>query len=121
MGTPSAYHDDGYLRCLARPNGSATRWRTVADLTNRFYYFESTTSLNLIWVNALKSRCKFTRRERSKSKFPAKIQASELVDISISGCQVENNRNPNRWRRCRLGLIFRPLHHASTYFGSWQI
>jgi penicillin V acylase-like amidase (Ntn superfamily) len=35
----------------ARPNISATRWRTVADLTNRIYYFESATSPNLVWVN----------------------------------------------------------------------
>lgn len=33
-----------------RPNVSATRWRTVADLTNKVYYFESTLSPNLIWV-----------------------------------------------------------------------
>jgi penicillin V acylase-like amidase (Ntn superfamily) len=33
-----------------RPNISATRWRTVADLTNRVYYFESTISPNVIWV-----------------------------------------------------------------------
>jgi len=34
----------------ARPNISATRWSTVADLTNRVYYFESTTSPNIVWV-----------------------------------------------------------------------
>jgi penicillin V acylase-like amidase (Ntn superfamily) len=34
----------------ARPNISATRWRTVWDLTNLIYYFESTTSPNLVWV-----------------------------------------------------------------------
>lgn len=34
----------------ARPNISATRWRTVGDLTNLVYYFESTTSPNLVWV-----------------------------------------------------------------------
>lgn len=34
----------------ARPNISATRWRTVADLTNLVYYFESTTSPNIVWV-----------------------------------------------------------------------
>ena len=34
----------------ARPNISATRWRTVADLTNQTYYFESATSPNLVWV-----------------------------------------------------------------------
>lgn len=33
------------------PNTSATLWRTVADLTNRTYYFESTTSPNIIWVS----------------------------------------------------------------------
>lgn len=33
-----------------KPNISATRWRTVADLTNRIYYFESTISPNVVWV-----------------------------------------------------------------------
>ncbi|MCX5816845.1 MAG: linear amide C-N hydrolase [Proteobacteria bacterium] len=33
-----------------RPNISSTRWRTVADLTKRAYYFESTISPNIIWV-----------------------------------------------------------------------
>ena len=33
-----------------RPNYSATRWRTVCDLTNGVYYFESTTSPNIIWI-----------------------------------------------------------------------
>src|SRR5262249_9054559 len=34
----------------ARPNISPTRWRTVCDLTNLVYYFESSTSPNLVWV-----------------------------------------------------------------------
>jgi penicillin V acylase-like amidase (Ntn superfamily) len=34
----------------SRPNISPTRWRTVSDLTNRVYYFESTTSPSIIWV-----------------------------------------------------------------------
>lgn len=33
-----------------QPNISTTRWRTVCDLTNRVYYFESTISPNIIWV-----------------------------------------------------------------------
>lgn len=33
-----------------RPNISSTRWRTVSDLTNMVYYFESTSSPNIIWV-----------------------------------------------------------------------
>jgi choloylglycine hydrolase len=34
----------------ARPNISATRWRTVADLTHRRYFWEQTTSPNIVWV-----------------------------------------------------------------------
>jgi len=34
-----------------RPNISSTRWRTVADLTNKTYYFESATSLNVLRVS----------------------------------------------------------------------
>ena len=34
----------------SRPYVSATRWRTIADLTNLVYYFESTTSPNIVWV-----------------------------------------------------------------------
>ena len=34
-----------------RPNISSTRWRTIADLTNKTYYFESATNLNVIRVS----------------------------------------------------------------------
>lgn len=33
-----------------RPNVSTTRWRTVADLTDLVYFFESTRSPNVVWV-----------------------------------------------------------------------
>ena len=33
------------------PNLSPTYWRSVADSTNRIYYFESTLSPNIVWVN----------------------------------------------------------------------
>ncbi len=33
------------------PNTSPTIWRTVADLTNGLYFYESTTSPNIIWVD----------------------------------------------------------------------
>jgi penicillin V acylase-like amidase (Ntn superfamily) len=33
-----------------RPNISTTLWRTVADLTHGVYYFESTTSPNVVWA-----------------------------------------------------------------------
>ena len=33
-----------------RPHVSTTRWRTVADLTEGRYFYESTTSPNVVWV-----------------------------------------------------------------------
>jgi penicillin V acylase-like amidase (Ntn superfamily) len=36
---------------LERPNIAPTRWRTLQDLTNHDYYFESTTAPNLFWVH----------------------------------------------------------------------
>jgi penicillin V acylase-like amidase (Ntn superfamily) len=35
---------------VVRPNVSTTRWRTVTDLTERRYFFESTSSPNVVWV-----------------------------------------------------------------------
>jgi choloylglycine hydrolase len=37
-----------------RPYASATRWRTVADTTSLVYFFESTTSPNIVWVQLKK-------------------------------------------------------------------
>lgn len=34
----------------ARPEASHTVWRTVADATDRLYFFESTLSPNIVWV-----------------------------------------------------------------------
>lgn len=34
----------------ARPNISTTRWRTVADITSRRYFFESSTAPSVLWV-----------------------------------------------------------------------
>lgn len=42
FGAPNAQH----------PEVNPTLWRTVADLTNGVYFFESTTSPNIIWVEA---------------------------------------------------------------------
>jgi penicillin V acylase-like amidase (Ntn superfamily) len=33
-----------------QPNISSTIWRTVADQKNKVYFFEDTTSPNLVWV-----------------------------------------------------------------------
>jgi choloylglycine hydrolase len=35
---------------VQRPYVSATRWRTVADLTNGVYFFETSLSPNIVWV-----------------------------------------------------------------------
>lgn len=45
MSTPYGVDDPD------KPNISATRWRTVADLTNKRYYFEFTDMPNLVWVD----------------------------------------------------------------------
>ncbi len=34
----------------SRPNISQTIWRSVADLTNRMYFYESSYSPNIIWL-----------------------------------------------------------------------
>ena len=34
-----------------QPNISSTRWRTVADQKNKVYYFESTLSPDIFWVD----------------------------------------------------------------------
>jgi hypothetical protein len=34
-----------------RPNLSPTYWRSVADSTNKIYYFESALSPNIVWLN----------------------------------------------------------------------
>ncbi len=38
-----------------QPNIASTRWRTVADQKNRVYYFESTISPNIFWVDLRKA------------------------------------------------------------------
>lgn len=35
----------------SKPNQSQTRWRTLIDLTNRTYFFESTLSPNIVWAH----------------------------------------------------------------------
>lgn len=45
MSTPYGINDPD------KPNISATRWRTVSDLTNKRYYFEFTDMPNLVWLD----------------------------------------------------------------------
>lgn len=48
----------------ARPNISPTRWRTVADLTKRIYYYENTESPNLVWVEL--EKLNFDKKQKTK-------------------------------------------------------
>ncbi len=60
----------------ARPNISSTRWRTVADLTNRVYFFESTISPNIVWV----------RLDKLNFKAGAPVKKLDLVgEIDLVG------------------------------------
>ncbi|MDO8526775.1 MAG: linear amide C-N hydrolase, partial [Deltaproteobacteria bacterium] len=34
-----------------KPNIAATRWRSVIDMTRKIYFFESTISPNIVWVD----------------------------------------------------------------------
>ena len=45
MSTPFGMDDPD------KPNISATRWRTIADLTNKRYYFEFADMPNVVWVD----------------------------------------------------------------------
>jgi len=45
MSTPFGVDDPD------KPNISATRWRTIADLTNKRYYFEFADMPNVVWVD----------------------------------------------------------------------
>ncbi|MGD2025545.1 MAG: linear amide C-N hydrolase [Methyloceanibacter sp.] len=45
MSTPFGMEDPD------KPNISATRWRTIADLTNKRYYFEFADMPNVVWVD----------------------------------------------------------------------
>jgi penicillin V acylase-like amidase (Ntn superfamily) len=45
MSTPFGVDDP------SKPNISATRWRTIADLTNKRYYFEFADMPNVVWVD----------------------------------------------------------------------
>ena len=55
------------------PNTSQTIWRTVADLTNGVYYFESTTSPNIVWVKLNKLDFSEGARSRSSISSTARI------------------------------------------------
>ena len=49
--TEDTYTVTAIKETLERSNISSTRWRTVADQKNKVYYFESTLSPDIFWVD----------------------------------------------------------------------
>lgn len=47
---------------LEEPNTSATIWRTVADISNRTFFFESSTSPNIVWIKL--DKLDFTKTQK---------------------------------------------------------
>lgn len=58
------------------PNTSTTIWRTVADLSNRTYFFESSFSPNIIWVKL--DKLDFTKSQ----KLDLTINPDQVGDVS---------------------------------------
>ena len=70
MATPIGYNDP------KAPNVSATQWRTIADLTNKRYYFEFTNMPNVVWIDL----------DDLNLKKGAPVQAFDLAaDLEASG------------------------------------
>lgn len=75
-----------------RPNVAPTRWRIVCDLTNKVYYFESTTSPNIIWV----------RLDELDFSNGAPVKKIDLVDAPDRVGNVSSefkNAEPFEWAR----------------------
>jgi penicillin V acylase-like amidase (Ntn superfamily) len=75
-----------------KPNISPTLWRTVSDLTNKLYYFESTTSPNIIWVSL--DELDFNHGAPSK-KIDLVNQPDRVGDVSVEFKDIE----PFEWAR----------------------
>lgn len=58
----------------ARPYISTTRWRTVADLTRGIYFYESTLSPNVVWVE-------LDKLNFAKNALTQKIQLARNYDL----------------------------------------
>ena len=65
-----------------RPNISATRWRTVIDLTNLTYYFESSLNPNIVWVN-------LNELDFAEGASAQKLDLSQDRDAHIGDCSKQ--------------------------------
>lgn len=83
-----------------QPNIASTRWRTVADQKNKVYYFESTLSPDIFWINfkdlnfktgAPVKKLTLTGREIYAGNAAGRFQAGKSLHFlfgNIEGCFV---------------------------------
>lgn len=63
-----------------QPNIASTRWRTVADQKNLVYYFESTISPNIFWIDCRKADFSVGTPVKKLSLTNGEIYAGDTVD-----------------------------------------
>ncbi len=64
----------------SQPNIASTRWRTVADQKNLVYYFESTLSPDIFWIDFKKLDFNRDRKIRKLSLTNGEIYAGDAAD-----------------------------------------
>lgn len=64
----------------SQPNIASTRWRTVADQKNRVYYFESTLSPDIFWIDLKKLDFNSGAKVRKLSLTNGEIYAGHAAD-----------------------------------------
>jgi penicillin V acylase-like amidase (Ntn superfamily) len=80
-----------------RPNIAPTLWRTVSDLTNRVYYFESTTSPNIICV-------RLDELDFSKGAPVKKIDLVNVPDRVGDVSSEFRSAEPFQWAKPTIGV-----------------
>lgn len=64
----------------SQPNIASTRWRTVADQKNRIYYFESTLSPDIFWIDLKKLDFSSKSKVRKLTLTNGEIYAGDAAD-----------------------------------------
>ena len=64
----------------SQPNIASTRWRTVADQKNLVYYFESTLSPDIFWIDLKKLDFSPEGKVRKLSLTNGEIYAGDAAD-----------------------------------------
>lgn len=109
------------------PNTAATIWRTVADISNGMFYFESTTSPNIIWVKL--GKLDFTKTQKLDlvnnpdrvGDVTADFKAAELFKTLPRTLKSKRSRSKAIWEiiptsswsfRAEYGTTQRPMRLA---------